>query len=44
MISVCKYIYFLFQTFDFDLAGKPLASNDELLVLVKDWELVGRNR
>ncbi|XP_071169318.1 myoferlin-like isoform X13 [Mytilus edulis] len=32
------------ETFDFDLKGQNLGGSDELLVEIKDWERVGRNR
>ncbi|CAG2195234.1 MYOF [Mytilus edulis] len=32
------------ETFDFDLKGQTLGGSDELLVEIKDWERVGRNR
>ncbi|XP_033757648.1 myoferlin-like isoform X3 [Pecten maximus] len=32
------------QTFEFDLNGIALTAADELLVTIKDWERVGRNR
>lgn len=39
-----KEFVFIFQTFDFDLKGQTLGGSDELLVEIKDWERVGRNR
>jgi len=33
-----------FQTLVFDLKGQPVREQDELNILVKDWERIGRNR
>lgn len=32
------------QTFEFDLQGQALGPSDELIIEIKDWERVGRNR
>ncbi|KAK6186023.1 hypothetical protein SNE40_008141 [Patella caerulea] len=32
------------ETLDFDLQGVPASSNDEVVIEIKDWERVGRNR
>ncbi|GAB1610571.1 hypothetical protein Ahia01_001343400, partial [Argonauta hians] len=32
------------ETLEFDLKGVPLANSDELLVTVKDYEKIGRNK
>ncbi|KAI8789285.1 myoferlin, partial [Biomphalaria glabrata] len=31
-------------TFEFELVGDGIKASDELLITIKDWERVGRNR
>ena len=34
----------LFQKLEFELGTAPLKAGDEVKILIKDWEMVGRNR
>ena len=36
--------YFLLQKFEWDLGGQALSVEENLIVHVKDWERIGRNR